>query len=792
MEERGYAMLTYKTPGVYIEEQPAAGPIQPVGTSTTAFLGPSLSGPTFVPTKITSWTQFNNAFGNPVSGPYMLSPQRYMAYGVRGFFDNGGTVAYIVRVGTAQRAWIELDDRANPGPPGKAIRLQAKNEGLAGNNIKVTVTDAQIVSIFTSKVRKASAPITSASGTTITLMNAADAALFQPMDWLTIDTTTERSQLARIQGNQLILATNLTANYGATNPVRIADLAPNQVTFRVQNGAAILPRNAIQLVQGATTETHNVAAVAGEFVTLDAGLTNPFPLGGAATDVTVNSYMRVRKAAASIASATGNVIQLANASDTALFQPNDWLTIDTTTERSQLDRIRGKQLILVTNLNATYGPTNPVRIADLVPNQRTFRVQNAVGIEPGSIIQLAQGGVNETHSVGAVSGEFVTLDAPLTNGFALGVAAADVQVTSFEFTLQVSTTGLTETFPNLAMDTRHSHYFLRAITSAQVDALVPATPGVQAPPNNRPAAVANQALANGAADDPMLLGPTHFQKGLDALTKIDDVQIVCAPDATNQADIVAHCRNMGDRFAILDAAKGLAPTDAALLTQRGNVDSDRGFAAFYYPWIRINDPSSLTGTDTLLIPPSGHLAGIYSRVDTQRGVHKAPANEYITGAIGLERILNDADQGELNVAGINVLRIFQGSARPIVWGARTTLPKDQTDFRYINVRRLFNFVETSIKLGINWAVFEPNDLTLWKKLNRTITDFLTQVWRSGALFGNKAAQAFYVKIDEELNPPDTRALGLLFVEIGMSPVRPAEFIVVRIGIWDGGSQVSEA
>jgi phage tail sheath protein FI len=289
----------------------------------------------------------------------------------------------------------------------------------------------------------------------------------------------------------------------------------------------------------------------------------------------------------------------------------------------------------------------------------------------------------------------------------------------------------------------------------------------------------------------MLLAPPLFQQGLDALTKVDDVEIVCAPDATDQQAILSHCETMQDRFAILDAAKGLAPTDANLFSQRNNVNSKRGYAAFYYPWIVINDPLSLTG-DTLLVPPSGHLAGIYSRVDTQRGVHKAPANEYIMGAIGLERILNDLDQGDLNLAGINVLRIFQGSGRPIVWGARTTLPQYQTDFLYVNVRRLFNFVETSIKFGINWAVFEPNDLTLWKKLNRTITDFLTQVWRSGALFGNKAAQAFYVKIDEDLNPPNTRALGQLFIEIGMSPVRPAEFIVVRIGIWEGGSQVAEA
>jgi phage tail sheath protein FI len=363
-------------------------------------------------------------------------------------------------------------------------------------------------------------------------------------------------------------------------------------------------------------------------------------------------------------------------------------------------------------------------------------------------------------------------------------------VTTFEFTLQVSA-ATTETFPNLSMDVRHSRYFLRAITSALVNALPPTTPGVQAPPDNRPAVVSSQPLAHGAADNLLGIGPAHFRQGLDALAKVDDVEIVCAPDATDQAAVVAHCEALKDRFAILDAARGFQPTDPGLLAQRAAAESAGGYAAFYYPWVRINDPNSLTGNDTILVPPSGHLAGIYARTDALRGVFKAPANALVTGAVGLERVLNDADQGELNVEGVNVLRVFQGAVRPTVWGARTTAPKDQTAWRYVNVRRLFIFVETSVKYGISWAVFEPNDLALWKKLNRTITDFLTQVWRAGALFGDRAAQAFYVKIDEELNPPSTRTLGELFIEVGMAPVRPAEFGVVRIGIWDGGSRVSE-
>jgi len=159
--------------------------------------------------------------------------------------------------------------------------------------------------------------------------------------------------------------------------------------------------------------------------------------------------------------------------------------------------------------------------------------------------------------------------------------------------------------------------------------------------------------------------------------------------------------------------------------------------------------------------------------------------------LGLEQRLSDGQHGPLNLVGINVLRVFPGSAQVMVWGARTTVDPDITDWLYVNVRRLLLFIEESIEEGIRFAVFEPNSQPLWQKLKRTITEFLTRVWRYGALFGEKPEQAFYVRIDEALNPPSTRALGQLFIEIAVAPVRPAEFIIVRIGLWDGGSEVSE-
>jgi phage tail sheath protein FI len=198
----------------------------------------------------------------------------------------------------------------------------------------------------------------------------------------------------------------------------------------------------------------------------------------------------------------------------------------------------------------------------------------------------------------------------------------------------------------------------------------------------------------------------------------------------------------------------------------------------------------LTGKDEFW-PPSGHIAGVYARTDQQRGVHKAPANTNIRGALGVERRLTDEEQGPLNLMGINVIRVFPGQSQPVVWGARTTAGDLDRNWQYVNIRRLFLFLEESIQEGIRWAVFEPNNLLLWQKLKRTITEFLTRVWRDGALFGETADQAFYVRIDEVLNPDSSRALGRLYIEIGVRPAYPAEFIIVRIGIWQGGTEVSE-
>jgi uncharacterized protein len=288
--------------------------------------------------------------------------------------------------------------------------------------------------------------------------------------------------------------------------------------------------------------------------------------------------------------------------------------------------------------------------------------------------------------------------------------------------------------------------------------------------------------------------------GLTPFEAIDEIAIVAAPGITSDAArdaIVTHCRiRTQDRFAIFDSARDMDDKEGFLdtgrfMTKGGTPNTatpaNTDYAAFYWPWIQVFDPATKAlnpaGEGLVFVPPSGHVAGIYARVDTERGVHKAPANEVVLGALGLRYAIGKAVQDELNPKGINVIRELNGNIR--VWGARTVGGDANADLKYISVRRTLLFLRESIDEGTQWVVFEPNTPALWQKIARNVTAFLLNVWRSGALFGNTPAEAFYVKCDAETNPTELRELGQVVTEIGVAIVRPAEFVVFRISQWAG-------
>ncbi len=567
---------------------------------------------------------------------------------------------------------------------------------------------------------------------------------------------------------------------------------------------------------GALTLNDGTAAPTLLVKALQAGVLSP------GVSVTVDGAVHTVKAPAKLFRPTGTIagaavntriITLTLASDAEKFRPGDrlsWAGAVAADDGATVARVNGATLEILNPLSQNYA-AGALRLMNPAAGADTLRVEAGAAIAPGMVLvlkQAAPAAVANTAVVksviaerisGALTTYRVTLRAGIATPFNFAAAGGDVTVESQEFKLTVTpATGSARVYDGLGMDPDHPRYYGRIVNGADPYVTVRAMdpPNVTAAPDDRPATLAITPLPNGAADNPATLTSADYTAALALLEAIDDVNIVAIPDrqdAAVQGALIQHCESLLDRFAILDAAPGLAPFGAASVdTQRAGLTSSRGYAALYYPWLSVMDSA---GVKTLNVPPSGHMAGVYARTDQLRGVHKAPAGTActVTGALGVERAITHTEQEGLNPNGVNVIRVFYAGGRPTVWGARTTASGygGDANWQYVNIRRLFLYLEESIQEGLRGAVFEPNNPQLWQKLKRTLTDFLTRSWREGALFGEKAANAFYVRIDEDINPFSEQQLGRLHIEIGVRPSYPAEFIIVRIGIWDGGSEVSE-
>jgi phage tail sheath protein FI len=471
----------------------------------------------------------------------------------------------------------------------------------------------------------------------------------------------------------------------------------------------------------------------------------------------------------------------------------------------------------------------------------TLSLRTTLGIHSGSILEfftrspLGEETILFRQKVDNVEGNDVTF-----TGGVLQAVNADVRIRTVEFQLVVQLVRVNprtqreeivedEFFRQLSLDPRHPNYVVRRIGSIYVnntdtplqengrtegesnlirvsDLLTPAnaetilrpSPDILLNGQGRPFGI----LFEGGHDDIPSLSPAVYigeegtdpptsRTGIFALKNEEDIAIVGVPgqtDQTVQEALLNHCELMRYRFAVLDSEVGSSL--AAVQNQRSLYDSRYG--AFYYPWLRIVDPfpENPRIPSFVSLPSSGHIMGIYARTDIDRGVHKAPANEVIRGISDLEIKLTKEEQDVLNPNHVNVLRNFRDNNRGLrVWGART-LSSDPL-WRYVNVRRLFIFIENSIDRGTQWAVFEPNDEITWARLRRTATAFLTRVWRDGALQGVTQSEAFFVRCDRTTMTQDDIDNGRLIMLIGIAPVKPAEFVIIRIGQKIGGSEVEE-
>lgn len=479
--------------------------------------------------------------------------------------------------------------------------------------------------------------------------------------------------------------------------------------------------------------------------------------------------------------------------------------------------------------------------ADAAPGAANVRLASTVGVEKGTILGFwsADGTTSLHHQkVTDISGNQVQfgpggISAPAT-------IPAGSQVRSLEFKLTVecvqenpltrqSRVVRSETHRHLSMDPRHSRYAVKVVGSlpngvpkrpdgrtegeadlirvqdlrsqAQAQSAQLAGPDLiwETLPDGR-RRIAGRRLMDGddaigsLADDDYIgqdaVNPQD-RTGLFALKNIEEVSIVAIPGRTKQPvqeAVINHCELMRYRCAVLDSRQddGIAEVQE----QRGLYDTKYG--ALYYPWLAIPDPfpENPQARGTVLIPPSGHIMGIYARSDIERGVHKAPANETIRGIFDLEVKLTKEQQDILNPRNINALRNFREQNRGLrVWGARVL--SSDPDWKYVNVRRLFIFVEHSIDRGTQWVVFEPNNEELWARVRRVISAFLTNVWRDGALMGTTPEEAYYVKCDRTTMTQNDIDNGRLIVQVGLAVTKPAEFVIFRIGQWAGGSSLEE-
>lgn len=430
---------------------------------------------------------------------------------------------------------------------------------------------------------------------------------------------------------------------------------------------------------------------------------------------------------------------------------------------------------------------------DLREGDCSATIKSTHGLSRGTVVRIRDNEGETYRTVTELSGKTIVWDTGqgLERNFKSG---APTYIEPVEFTLDVHWAGQKETYRNLSLSPMSDHYVERVVNQQSDLVVVEDQRSATAAPDNRPVELEITALEQGA-DGLFTVTPEDFigtnigpeeRYGLAAFEQVDEIDLLAAPDLmwalansngfrtekdveVVQDAMISQCERLKTRFTLLDFPDA---TDHRRASQ-WRLLFDSGYAAFYYPWLRVMDARG----DTRLVPPSGHIAGIYARTDNAMGPYRAPANEEIEGIVDIARDLMDADIGSLNGEGINCLKSFP--LRGIrVWGARTT--SSDPAWRFVPVRRVVSTVISSVEQGLQWAVFETNDQSLWKSLTRQVNGFLLELWKTGYFKGASPEDAFYIKCNEETNPPEVRDAGQVVIECGVAPVRPAEFLIFKV------------
>lgn len=420
---------------------------------------------------------------------------------------------------------------------------------------------------------------------------------------------------------------------------------------------------------------------------------------------------------------------------------------------------------------------------------KQYRVKNGAGFGSGDIIAFADGDKVVYNKVTKSQDNLLELEEDFDDSVVDAGIVPVKTISTCEFSMEVKYDDQVELYENLSFNIEAANFVTKRTAKSD---LITVTCGelptdITAPfialCGGTEQALVAAGLTGGSNGSAASLSAADFigvdngagkRTGIQAFLDNDLVSLMAVPgvvDPNVQLMLVAHCENLGSRFAVLDM-----PRDARkvqdIVAHREIFDSN--YAALYHPWLEVFDPLD---KKNIAIPPSGSMLGIFARSDNTRGVHKAPANEVVRACVGLDVQFNKGEQDILNPKGVNLIRSFPGQGIR-VWGARTA--SSNASWKYINVRRLFIFIEESIKANTNWAVFEPNDEQLWVRVKRTIDVFLTGLWRNGSLAGSSPSEAFFVDIGRSTMSQDDIDNGRLVCVIGVAPVKPAEFVIFRI------------
>jgi uncharacterized protein len=711
---------------------------------------------------------------------------------------------------TAEGCRVTLAGTPAPSAGTPRLTVRASSEGAWGRQLRVTVADMDgAIGLAESRgvqTTLRSIDLAFAAGgpgqnaTSVELASASEVQLGDVVEFENSSGERERRTITQIDGDEISWEDELSNDYSSGSSIR---------RVAVVRGGVVLALDADGPAAGATeavlADVSRLDETGGdviEFRTADGtferrtttgvdtstrtvswneGVTNDYS-GSGSSLLLLRDQNPVVPVASTAGFSTGDVARLAHGAVSQLIgvssvdTDNRTITLDTSTRALERDYEAGGTLTL-----ATAGRNGSDRL-DLRAVSNFY---------PRAVIEIDDGREEKIYStVARIEGRSLVLTSSLGRDVFSG---ATVRAVEFSLLFEDDTTS--ERFANLSMDQNASNFVENVVNPRSRLVQVEVLASARGAPFNLPRTSSGAAATLQGGNNGQPPTADHYRgddngpgrrTGIKALEDIDRISIVAAPginDDSVQAELVMHCELLKDRFAVLDPARGSVVGGGNaddVIVQRGNHDTL--YAAMYYPWLRIRDPLDPDAANGTPVPPSGHVIGIYARVDVERGVHKAPANEVVRGIIGLEVKLNDREQGILNPhpTNINVIRDFRDSNRGIrVWGARV-ITSDNA-WKYVPVRRLFIFVEESLDEGLQWVVFEPNAEPLWARVHRTVTGFLRRVWRDDALAGVTEDEAFFVRCDRSTMTEDDIANGRLIVLVGIAPVHPAEFVIIRIG-----------